>query len=172
MWFSDLMTIPIATLVWATRKLIAKATVSSTCWVCHLYTESHRNIVKLFYLTTALKYSLQCAVIEFCFRFIVLLLYFFRELVWTENDVRSSGVQQNPVNQENPVNPIQRLFFLQLILWQMIFCVSDSAIKALAAVIKKFFRLLSAQSRWSSWCLWPSAKFLSWIIEIYWTWHA
>lgn len=41
--------------------------------------------------------------------------------MWTENDLRSSGVMQNPVNQENPVNPILRFFFLQLILWQMIF---------------------------------------------------
>ena len=63
--------------------------------------------------------------------------------VWTESDFGAIGVRQNPVNQENPVNAIMRLLFLHLILWQMIFRVSDSAIKAITVVIKKFFHLLS-----------------------------
>ena len=65
--------------------------------------------------------------------------------VWNESDIGTIGVHRNPISQENPINPIVKLFFLQLIMWQMIFRVSDSAIKAMMVVVKKLLHLLSGQ---------------------------
>jgi len=43
-----------------------------------------------------------------------------------------------------------KLFFLHLILWQLLFHVSDSAMKAIRVVIKNFLHLLSDQLHYAS----------------------
>ena len=60
-----------------------------------------------------------------------------------ENDFVSTD--QESANQENSINPILKLFFLHLIIWQLLFHVSDSAIKAVIVIIKKFLSLLSSR---------------------------
>ena len=54
-------------------------------------------------------------------------------------------INSDPANQVNSISPIIKLFFLHLVMWQLLFRVSDSAIKAITVIIKKFLSLLSCR---------------------------
>lgn len=61
--------------------------------------------------------------------------------VWIEDEVDSDDNNNSSV-----FTPIIQLLFSYLIVWQLLFHISDSAMKAIAAIIKKFIILLSAKS--------------------------